>query len=166
MTFCRPPIRCLASHANDRFGLGTALQATQPPWLLLTVKPPKPRESGDVRGSKGRTPPDSGRAGHRGGTATSSHGTNPLVREEASLEVVAFSVALVTRGGIGDEKCDGVPNLRVRSRLTPPEREFFRTRTPSEVLQLIELSSFQHPYQNGRGSVASEKVGQERPKTA
>ena len=41
---------------------------------------------------------------------------------------------------------------------------FFQTRTPSGALQPIELSSFQHPYQNGRGSVASEKVGRERRK--
>jgi hypothetical protein len=43
---------------------------------------------------------------------------------------------------------------------------FFQTRSPSGVLQLIELSSFSHPYQNGRGSVASEKGAGERRKTA
>jgi hypothetical protein len=43
---------------------------------------------------------------------------------------------------------------------------FFQTLSPSGVLQLIELSSFSHPYQNGRGSVASEKVRRERRKTA
>ena len=46
------------------------------------------------------------------------------------------------------------------------QAEFFQTRFPSGALQLIELSSFQHPYQNGRGSVVSEKAGRERPKTA
>jgi hypothetical protein len=33
-------------------------------------------------------------------------------------------------------------------------------------MQHLELTSFQHPYQNGRGSVASEKVTRERRKTA
>jgi hypothetical protein len=33
--------------------------------------------------------------GNRGGTAACSQGTNPLAREGACLEVVAFSVALV-----------------------------------------------------------------------
>ena len=33
-------------------------------------------------------------------------------------------------------------------------------------MQPVELSSFQHPYQNGRGSVASEKVSRARRKTA
>ena len=41
-----------------------------------------------------------------------------------------------------------------------------QTRPPSGALQPVELSSFQHPYQNGRGSVASEKVGRERRKTS
>jgi hypothetical protein len=33
-------------------------------------------------------------------------------------------------------------------------------------MQPLELSSFQHPYQNGRGSVVSEKVGRKRRKQA
>jgi hypothetical protein len=42
----------------------------------------------------------------------------------------------------------------------------FSNPPPSDVLQPVELFGFQHPYQNGRGSVASEKVGRERRKTA
>ena len=53
---------------NVGLGSGTAFQASWPPCLLLRVKPSKTAESGRS-GSHGRTPPDSGRAGHRGGTA-------------------------------------------------------------------------------------------------
>ena len=35
--------------AHGRYGSDTPLQATWPPWLLLRVTPPKPRESGRTR---------------------------------------------------------------------------------------------------------------------
>jgi len=37
-------------------------------------------------------------------------------------------------------------NQKVRSLFTPPERSFFKLRPLRVPLQLIELSSFQHPY--------------------
>ena len=42
----------------------------------------------------------------------------------------------------------------------------FQTLARSGILQPIDFSSFQQPYQNGRGSVALEKVARERRKTA
>jgi hypothetical protein len=42
----------------------------------------------------------------------------------------------------------------------------FANPAPFRRPQPVELSSFQHPYQNGRGSVASEKVSRERRKMA
>ena len=54
----------------------------------------------------------------------------------------------------------------VRSRFTPPERRFFEPALLRASSNSLNYRASKHPYQNGRGSVASEKVGRERRKSA
>jgi hypothetical protein len=57
--------------------------------------------------------------------------------------------------GIGTESSCSIPAHFARA-------QHFRTRDPTRIAEPIDLAGFSQPYQNGRGSVASEKGAEER----
>ena len=107
--------------------------------------------------------------GRRGWTASEWCGSRPAKRRAARNERVGDPSARDVAVGFARRRSGQSPGARnrtVRSLFTPPERSFFKPaplRAPSNPLN---YRASQHPYQNGRGSVASEKVGRERRKTA